>query len=48
MEDQPIKNSQPLDEIPVGGNNNVSAFDEKPIGKSEANFMMSEFPQGEP
>lgn len=27
-----VKNSQPLDEIPVGGNNNsaYNAFDEKP------------------
>lgn len=30
----PPKTSQPLDEIPVGGNKNPSMFDEKPIGKS--------------
>ena len=32
----------------MGGNNNSSAFDEKPIGKSDNNFMMSEFPEGQP
>jgi hypothetical protein len=38
-----LKSAQPLDEIPVGGNNNANKFDEKPIGKSEGTFM-SEFP----
>lgn len=44
----PPKNSRPLDEIPVGGNNTMGAFDEKPIGKSEAAFNISEFPEGQP
>lgn len=39
------KNTQPLDEIPVGGNNtNQNNFDEKPIGKGT--FNISEFPEG--
>lgn len=30
----PIKNNMPLDEIPVGGNNNTTGgFDDKPIPK---------------
>lgn len=44
----PIKISQPVDEIPVGGSSNPSMFDEKPIGKSQGAFMMSEFPEGQP
>ena len=40
-----MKNSQPLDEIPVGGNNNagLNSFDDKPLTKNN-NFTMSEFP----
>jgi hypothetical protein len=46
VEEIPLKPAQPLDEIPVGGNNNANMFDEKPIGKAEGAFMMSEFPEG--
>jgi hypothetical protein len=39
------KNTQPLDEIAVGGNNcNPNSFDDKPIAKG--NFTISEFPEG--
>ena len=41
VEEVPIKNSQPLDEIPVGGNNAGSGFDEKPIGQSANTFNIS-------
>ena len=40
----PLKPTQPLDEIPVGGNNNQNMFDVKPIGKTGGAFIMSEFP----
>lgn len=48
VEDNPPKSSQPLDEIPVEGNNSQNPFDEKPIGKSEGAFNISEFPEGQP
>jgi hypothetical protein len=40
-----VKNSQPLDEIPVGGNNTTAfnAFEDKPITKNNNNTM-SEYP----
>jgi hypothetical protein len=44
-EEVPLKNGQPLDEIPVGGNNGTNTFDDKPIPKG--NFNLSEFPEGE-
>ena len=40
-----MKNGQPLDEIPVGGNNAANPFDDRPIPKG--NFNLSEFPEGE-
>lgn len=42
-EEVSTKTTQPLDEIPVGGNN-VNTFDDKPIAKG--NFNISEFPEG--
>lgn len=40
--------TRPLDEIPVGGNNTQNTFDEKPIGKAQGAFNISEFPEGQP
>lgn len=42
-EEVSTKTTQPLDEIPVEGNN-VNTFDDKPIAKG--NFNISEFPEG--